>query len=232
MIWVSLYTRGLDNLTRDSRRAEISSDLWEHKHFNTVNSVRPAVTAASVVARLVAGVPSDISWRHQQRHTLNAPSHKGVLMTTHRAWPFTRIIIVLHCIFIAGFALLVVVSGENTNDAAVFLLAVCATSLTGLGVRSRHPGTGVSLICCSSFSVMFSWWWSPLLFTGALVIVMTLITAPWDHIEDSGWSADDALQRLREGPISEPIRVVPATESVQHENWSPRHPPTRSGSSV
>lgn len=223
MFWVRLYTRGVPAVARDSRRAEIRSDLWEHEHLNTVHSVRPTHTSAAVLARLLAGLASDISWRHQQRHTLHTPPFRGVLMTPHRAWPFTRAIILLQSVYIAVFGFLAVVGWDESLDVAVFLLAVSAASLTGLGVRSRYPATGVSLICFSSFTIMVAAWWSPMLLLGALVITMTLITTPWGQIEGSGWSADDALQRLRAGPIPEPIR---------RESLPIVSPDRRTGSSV
>ncbi|MDQ4042418.1 MAG: hypothetical protein M3118_01195 [Actinomycetota bacterium] len=58
--WVSLYTRGLRAETRDARRAEIESDLWEYRHDISANGSKGL--AASVLGRVLAGVPADISW--------------------------------------------------------------------------------------------------------------------------------------------------------------------------
>jgi hypothetical protein len=59
--WTRLYTWRLPAFARDTRRAEIDSDLWEFTHDRDVDrSIAPAL---HVMARLVAGMPDDVSWR-------------------------------------------------------------------------------------------------------------------------------------------------------------------------
>jgi hypothetical protein len=59
--WTSLYTARLPDTTRDDRRAEIESDLWELAHdVDDPDALAPAVL---VLARLVRGVPDDLQWR-------------------------------------------------------------------------------------------------------------------------------------------------------------------------
>jgi hypothetical protein len=59
--WTLLYTWRLPALARDTRRAEIDSDLWEYIHDRERNrSVAPAL---HVLTRFIAGIPDDVSWR-------------------------------------------------------------------------------------------------------------------------------------------------------------------------
>jgi len=71
--WVRLYTRGLPADLRTARQAELESDLWEHEHWRTTEGLRPGRMGFEIVARLVAGMAADLSWRlvhrNARRHT-------------------------------------------------------------------------------------------------------------------------------------------------------------------
>jgi hypothetical protein len=57
--WTRVYTWRLPRALRESRRAEIESDLWESRR-DTGRAVSPAV---QVALRLLLGVPDDLQWR-------------------------------------------------------------------------------------------------------------------------------------------------------------------------
>lgn len=61
--WVFAYTSGLPAEARDRRREEITSDLWEHQQAALANGHPRSTTARTVLTRVVAGVPADLSWR-------------------------------------------------------------------------------------------------------------------------------------------------------------------------
>lgn len=65
--WVRLYTRGLSSGLRSARRAELESDLWEHRQWSTTEAQRPGRTALEIAWRLLAGVAADLSWRLEHR---------------------------------------------------------------------------------------------------------------------------------------------------------------------
>jgi hypothetical protein len=60
--WTAAYTIGLPSELRDRRRQEIASDLWEQQHDNGHDG-RDARSARQVVARVVFGIPADLTWR-------------------------------------------------------------------------------------------------------------------------------------------------------------------------
>jgi hypothetical protein len=62
--WTRLYTWRLPPLARDMRRGEIDSDLWEFTHDR--NGHRSIAPALHVIARLIVGIPDDVSWRASQ----------------------------------------------------------------------------------------------------------------------------------------------------------------------
>src|SRR5437773_460071 len=59
--WTTLYTGGMPHALRETRRAEIESDLWESQHDRRPES--DLSVATQVVLRLVRGVPDDLLWR-------------------------------------------------------------------------------------------------------------------------------------------------------------------------
>jgi hypothetical protein len=62
-LWTHLYTIGLPAAVRDARRDEIASDLWEHWQDADAACASPVTVAAVTIARLVLGMPADLSWR-------------------------------------------------------------------------------------------------------------------------------------------------------------------------
>jgi hypothetical protein len=60
--WTRLYTCGLPSDVRNARRGEIDSDLWES--VNDAGGDRGL--AWQMIARLVIGIPDDLTWRTEQ----------------------------------------------------------------------------------------------------------------------------------------------------------------------
>lgn len=59
--WTRLYTWRLPAYARDTRRAEIDSDLWEFERDAVTQ--RALASAVHVFVRLLLGVPDDLTWR-------------------------------------------------------------------------------------------------------------------------------------------------------------------------
>jgi hypothetical protein len=57
--WTRVYTWQLPSALRESRRAEIESDLWESR----LDTGRSVSTAMQVTMRLLLGIPDDLQWR-------------------------------------------------------------------------------------------------------------------------------------------------------------------------
>jgi hypothetical protein len=74
--WTRLYTWRLPSLARDTRRAEIDSDLWEFAHDQGTG--RSIASAFHVLARLVAGIPDDVSWRASQAALRRGPMRAAI----------------------------------------------------------------------------------------------------------------------------------------------------------
>ena len=65
--WVRFYTNGLSAEVRDRRRDEIDADLWSQLE-EAAFADRPAQsTNVEILARWLAGIPADLSWRLEHR---------------------------------------------------------------------------------------------------------------------------------------------------------------------
>jgi uncharacterized protein (TIGR03435 family) len=62
--WTWLYTWGMSPASRETRRAEIESDLWEFQCDAAGDHV--FVSASHILLRLVIGIPDDLGWRVEQ----------------------------------------------------------------------------------------------------------------------------------------------------------------------
>ncbi|MGQ0735413.1 MAG: hypothetical protein ACT4QD_17390 [Acidobacteriota bacterium] len=66
--WVRVYTLGVPEDLRETRRTEMSSDLWEHASDARERGTPRAVAAMEMVLRALMGVPHDLSWRFEAIH--------------------------------------------------------------------------------------------------------------------------------------------------------------------
>jgi hypothetical protein len=65
--WVALYTLGLPPEIKQGRRDEIDDDLWCQTQEAAESSRANRSLGGEIFARLVFGVPADVSWRIEQR---------------------------------------------------------------------------------------------------------------------------------------------------------------------
>lgn len=79
--WCSLYTKGLPPDERVGRRAEIESDLWEHKSDGRAHGKAVADIGYDILVRFVLGIPSDLLWRRGiRRSQLAARKASGLIL--------------------------------------------------------------------------------------------------------------------------------------------------------
>jgi hypothetical protein len=80
--WVAVYTRGLPADVRQDRRDEIEDDLWCQLLDTSASGRTDGSVAGEIVARLVLGVPADLSWRLEEgsRGRARALSRRSVGM--------------------------------------------------------------------------------------------------------------------------------------------------------
>jgi hypothetical protein len=80
--WVAFYTRGLPEQIREDRRDEIEDDLWSQLSDTAESARDERSLTGEIVMRLLLGIPSDVSWRVEQRHAARPPAPTDRNLTT------------------------------------------------------------------------------------------------------------------------------------------------------
>lgn len=75
--WVRLYTARLPETFRDSRRAELDADLWEHQRDRLASSTTAGITATEIVLRTCLGAFDDLAWRFEVLRVIRRNSNRG-----------------------------------------------------------------------------------------------------------------------------------------------------------
>jgi hypothetical protein len=63
--WVRLYTARLPETLRNTRRAEVDADLWEHQQDRLASRTAAGTVATEIVLRTCFGVLDDLAWRFE-----------------------------------------------------------------------------------------------------------------------------------------------------------------------
>lgn len=75
--WVRLYTIRMPVDLRETRRAEIDADLWDHEKDAQEDGVPRVIFEVEILLRAVLGVPDDVSWRFEAIRARRAASLEG-----------------------------------------------------------------------------------------------------------------------------------------------------------
>ena len=160
--WTRMYTIGLQPLDRDSRRAEIDSDLWEHAQAGRRGAARVG-SAGQILARWLLGVGADLSWRaHMSVHTSSEEGRVDVNVKIKRDWwlpaPLVMVaggvLMVLTHIVGDGFESFWSQTGAGWNPslmqrAGAVLALGCfflVLPVLAVAVRRTHPGLALAML--------------------------------------------------------------------------------------
>ena len=192
--WVRAYTRPLPPEARDGRRAEVDSDLWEHRDETRERGLNRTLTSLEVTARLLAGVPADLAWRHSHlraaRDARRSTRIERNLMTETIALPkfgYPTWLAILAAVM-GGFAIIVGTvgaieyltdSGDNSDGWGFLALAVGAVLLAALWLARRAPLASVLLMVFGGLVFGLLMWWIvvPILM-GIAVAIGAVLSAP------------------------------------------------------
>jgi hypothetical protein len=90
--WVAFYTRGLPSEVRDDRRAELRSDLWEHRRHAAADGHGRLRWSLQVGGRVVRGMPDDLWWRFAQQAASRSPTAASERRRQLLAWLFDWVV--------------------------------------------------------------------------------------------------------------------------------------------
>lgn len=168
--WVNLYTRNLPAAERQRRRDEIESDLFEHAHDARSSGVSAVRLNAEILARVLVGVPADLSWRRatrqpHQRLALGGNSMSLTTSTARRLLYGLSALIVLYSSF--GFLVGIGILGDGNNwpestTATIVYEVIPMLSgmvlVVGLVVHRTNPRRGLLLVIAGVIGPAV-WFW-------------------------------------------------------------------------
>ncbi len=186
--WVGMYTLGLPEELRAARCLEIESDIWEQRQLAAMRDEAPLATALEMMARMLFGVISDITWRVQVG--LSAYPERRTNMNDSATMRGLFLGAMLVAIAPAGFGIGVLAgAGEGFDGAerAMFGLLQIAAAIAmvgGLFLSTTNPRLGIGLVALGAICMAVLWYW--LLF---LVIPLGagLVFLAYRRARGTGW---------------------------------------------
>lgn len=172
-VWTAIYTRGLSPETRETRRLEIESDLWEHQAHAREIDEAAVDTGFHILTRVLLGIPADLSWRSSLAAAAREVPYKGDRTMVNKL--FVALATVLTVAF--GILFLYMGVGRGIEEAA-------APALWPLGAGLAL----VSGVVAANWSVRIG---STLVAAGAVAIItmmpwMIAITLPLSLVSVAG----------------------------------------------
>jgi hypothetical protein len=90
--WMAWYTRGLPSEVRDARRAELRSDLFEHRRHAAAAGNGRLRWSLQVGGRMVRGMPDDLWWRFAQQAASRPATEASERRRRLLAWLFDWVV--------------------------------------------------------------------------------------------------------------------------------------------
>jgi len=187
--WVAVYTSGLPRELRDGRRAEIDSDVWEHRQIAELTEEPQGETALQLLARLVLGVPSDLMWRLESGHSVR--NERSISMNESGAMRSLVAVGVVVALFlvVTGIGAVVdsLVQGDLASGQAGFgAISVLAGAAVGSGLLTsrRNPLLGIGLVAAGAITVAAAWYWMLVI---TIPVGIAMVAIAFFRARQTGW---------------------------------------------
>jgi hypothetical protein len=173
--WVERYTRGLDASVREERRAELASDLWEHRAAEGATRA----TQLAIASRCLRGAPADLSWRRSRARRRRArPGRTQVVRGL--GWAVAgaayAVLVAQHAWLATALVGLELYGGDwQPGDVELWsrIGAAMLLALVGGALLLRPaPRTGAGLVAAGSLGTAAAMWWA-LPLVGPLAVAAT-----------------------------------------------------------
>jgi hypothetical protein len=188
--WVRWYTRRLPVHVADERRAEIASDLWEHRRHATDLGHTRTRHELEVIGRSLSGIPADLSWRRRVLRSQTRPG-PGVSMTTSLTASRSGVLLTVLAVLGLGLAattmpFLLAAGFYDGIDVegivwVLVTLVFAVPLLIGLirGERGTEPSTALLVIGSPAPSI--AWLWLPPVWLLTIAIAVTALVSRPRH---------------------------------------------------
>ena len=187
--WVAVYTSGLPRELRDGRRAEIDSDVWEHRQIAELTEEPQGETALQLLARLVLGVPSDLMWRLESGHSVR--NERSISMNESGAMRSLVAVGVVVALFLVvtgiGAIADALVQGDLASGQAAFgVISAIAGAAVGSGLLTsrRNPLLGIGLVAAGAITVAAAWYWMLVI---TIPVGIAMVAIAFFRARQTGW---------------------------------------------
>jgi hypothetical protein len=159
--WVKLYTSGLAPEVRDRRRAEVVSDLWEHRHWDARSGTGEWSCGARLLTRLVAGLAADASWRLSKSMAARFPAEVALAVGPGASWHGRTATVYVLLLMAGSFALVpytMIAFGDAVGASSVGLAGIGALVLFA-GLHSASAARATILMVTGAVPLALAWSW-------------------------------------------------------------------------
>jgi hypothetical protein len=184
--WVAFYTRNLPVTQQQRRREELDSDLFEHAHEARTAGAGAARLNAEILARVLVGVPADLSWRRATRQPQPRLALRGTSMplpksTSHRLLYGLSGLIVIYALFLSGVGIMSATWDDEVTSKLLFSGVPTLSAIVlvaGLVIQSKNPRRGLPLIIAGAIGPAIWFWVLPIYapFTIAVIALAVSVT--------------------------------------------------------
>ncbi len=175
--WTHAYTRRLRPETAAARRDEIAADLHDHLAAARTAGQPDSVTARAIAARMLLGVPADLSWRHHHLGVKRRAERKENVMSqpatsqpsTNRGAHFSAALagalVVGWIVFIGVGSTMYAIDNDSSVNwgAGAFVVILVAVGVLGLVRLARDTSSGPFLLAAAAFGSTIPFFWAPLI---------------------------------------------------------------------
>lgn len=182
--WVRFYTRRLPVDLAADRRAEIDSDLWDHAQDCGAESRSPVHRELEVIARVLLGMPADVTWRrhvlrsHEQTTKGGAIMQRIMDLADRQNWTSVLALLGAAFLVVVGIALIITGTDDNTVEGRIYgsvgLVGGLALFAGVYGLRTGRlaPTLARSLVVGGALVLGVGFWW--FMFLPAVIAVVVL----------------------------------------------------------
>jgi hypothetical protein len=190
--WVAWYTRALPGPVREGRRGELDSDLWEHAREGRAAGAPDLLIAAEVLERMLAGVPSDLSWRRTHLSAARRAAADGkerpMLEALKRNWwqVLAGVLATWNAFLVSAYARDVLADDVRADEVGAVQIVIPAAAVAllvgGLLVRRRSRSLGAVAVSIGAVvGYVSAWWFVPLVAVSLTVVAGALADAAADR---------------------------------------------------
>jgi hypothetical protein len=192
---VRLYTWGLPEDLASTRRDELESDLVEHSLDAQRGHVSASRLNAEILARVLVGIPADLSWRHATRQprrlTLAGTVRSLSPAASNRLLNVLGALVIAHVWFwTVGAAVLFEPNPDDEPSrllGLVFLVVPLTSSVAlavGLRIRERAPRPARYLVVIGAIGPGVWLWFLPIYLPFMVaIVVLAVATTPRSRVD-------------------------------------------------